>query len=508
MSFLSRICLVVIILLLPGCADKQRDSIAFGLNTAPVTLDPRFATDAVSYRITRLLYRSLVDFDDQFRPIPQLANWEKLAADHYRFTLLGQGRDFHDGSVLTSSDIKATYESILEPELVSPHRSSVAMIKRIDVIDDITVDFILNKDDPLFPGRLVIGILPARLIKAAHPFQTRPVGSGPVMFEQWPDESRLVLKRLTDGQRLELITVKDPTVRTLKLLRGELDILQGNLSPEVVRWLQEQDGISITKSEGDTFTYLGFNLQDETTGQLQVRQAIAHAIDREAIIHYVLGDSARPAAAILAPIHWAGHPELEASPFNPERARQLLAGLGYSETKPLQLSYKTSNNPFRLRLATIIQSQLRAVGIDVDIQSYDWGTFYADIKNGRFQMYSLSWVGLKMPDIFRYVFHSTSVPPVGANRGRLQDDRVDALIEQAESVQTLTDKAAYYRQLQSYLGEVLPYVSLWYEDNVLAVRQDITGYNLANDGNFDALINAQRIKSNDSSEQTYTRFYQ
>ncbi len=508
MLLYMRFCLFAVVLVLTGCADKQRDSIAFGLNTAPVTLDPRYATDAVSYRITRLLYRSLVDFDDHFKPIPQLATWETLAPDHYRFTLQQQGRQFHDGSVLTAHDVKATYESVLDPARVSPHRGSVTMIARIDVVDESTVDFILAKDDPLFPGRLVIGILPATLIQAGHPFQTQPVGSGPVIFEQWPDESRLLLTRLSDGQSLELLTVKDPTVRTLKLLRGELDLLQGNLSPEVVRWLKEQDAIAIHKREGDTFTYLGFNLQDATTGQLQVRQAIAHAIDREAIIHFVLGDSARPAAAILPRIHWAGHPDLEGSSYNPDRARRLLAELGYSESRPLTLSYKTSNNPFRLRLATIIQSQLRDVGIDVDIQSYDWGTFYADIKNGRFQMYSLSWVGLKMPDVFRYVFHSASVPPAGANRGRLQDSRVDALIEQAEAVQTLADKAASYRQLQSYLGDVLPYVPLWYEDNVLAVRQDITGYTLASDGNFDSLITVQRIKSNDSSEQTYTRLHQ
>lgn len=478
-----------------GCAEKERDSIAFGLNTAPVTLDPRYATDAVSYRITRLLYQSLVDFDATFKPVPQLASWEQLTPSHYRFILNKQGRQFHNGSELTAKDVKATYESVLDPAQVSPHRSSVAMIERIEIIDDDTLDFHLGTDDPLFPGRLVIGILPAELLRQGHPFQSQPVGSGPVKFEDWPDESHLLLRRLQDEQLLELITVKDPTVRTLKLLRGEIDLLQGNLSPENVHWLQKQDAIAVRKREGDTFSYLGFNLQDDIAGQLKVRQAIAHAIDRDAIIHYVLGDSARPAAAILPPVHWAGHPGLNAAEYSPQRARQLLDDLGYSEQRPLSLTYKTSNNPFRLRLATIIQSQLREVGIDVDIQSYDWGTFYADIKNGRFQMYSLSWVGLKMPDIFRYVFHSSATPPAGANRGQLQDARVDELIERAESVSDLDEQAAYYRALQAYLLETLPYVPLWYEDNVLAVRKDISGYTLATDGNFDALTKVTRSQS-------------
>ncbi len=496
MRLLARVLLLLLVVAITGCADLKRDSIAFGLNTAPVTLDPRYATDAVSYRITRLIYRSLVDFDDAFKPVPQLASWEQPGPRHYRFTLRDQGRQFHNGTYLTAQDVKATYESVLDPAQVSPHRSSVAMIERIDVINNNTLDFFLDSNDPLFPGRLVIGILPADLLQAGHPFQQQPVGSGPVKFEAWPDESRLQLRRIRDGQILEMLTIKDPTVRTLKLLRGEIDLLQGNLSPENVGWLEQQPAIHVRKKEGDTFSYLGFNLQDKITGQLKVRQAIAHAINRDAIIHYVLGDSARLAEAILPPVHWAGHSHLKGNSYNPARSRQLLAELGYDKSNPLQISYKTSNNPFRLRLATIIQSQLQEVGIEAKIQSFDWGTFYADIKSGRFQMYGLSWVGLKMPDIFRYVFHSSSIPPAGANRGQLQDERVDTLIELAESEQELVAKARHYRELQAHLAEVLPYVALWYEDNVLAVRKDISGYTLATDGNFDALTKVQRIQTN------------
>ena len=108
---------------LNGCAESERNSIAFGLNTAPVTLDPRYATDAVSYRITRLLYKSLVDFDEQFHAVPDLASWEQLELNHYRFTLNDNNRIFHDGSRLTSEDVKATYQSVLDPDMASPHHA-------------------------------------------------------------------------------------------------------------------------------------------------------------------------------------------------------------------------------------------------------------------------------------------------------------------------------------------------------------------------------------------------
>jgi peptide/nickel transport system substrate-binding protein len=207
-----------------------------------------------------------------------------------------------------------------------------------------------------------------------------------------------------------------------------------------------------------------------------------------------MGKAARKAGAMLPPDHWSGHRELNGYPYDPVTARKLLREAGYDKNNPLRLTYKTSNNPFRLRLATIIQDQLKSAGIHLDIRSYDWGTFYGDIKNGRFQLYSLSWVGLKMPDVFRYAFHSSAVPPHGANRGRFISTRADALIEAAERSSDLEQQAALYRDLQGYLHEQLPYVPLWYEDNVLAVRDGISGYSLAADGNYDSLQSTNRVQ--------------
>ncbi len=480
---------------LNACSDADRQTIAVGLNAAPVTLDPRYATDAVSYRITRLIYKSLVNFDEQFQAVPDLASWEQLALNHYRFTLKENNREFHDGSRLTSADIKATYAAVLNPDNASPHKGSIEMIEAMELLDEDTIDFKLSQSDPLFPGRLVIGILPKKLISEKHDFNRNPVGNGPMRFLKWIDDSRLRLIRNDDNQVIEFIALKDPTVRVLKLLRGEIDLVQGNLSPEIVQWLNEKESVTVKRKQGDTYSYIGFNLEDKITGNSDVRRAIALAIDRDAIIKYAMGESARKAGAMFTPDHWAGNSRLTGVAYNPERAKRLLKQAGFDTASPLKLSYKTSNDPFRLRLATIIQDQLKSVGIEVDIHSYDWGTFYGDIKSGRFQMYSLSWVGLKMPDIFRYVFHSTAIPPNGANRGRFVDARVDALIEAAEIEPSLSKQAEYYRELQEILFDVLPYIPLWYEDNVVAMQNDIQGYVLSTDGNFDSLEHTVRVNN-------------
>jgi peptide/nickel transport system substrate-binding protein len=367
------------------------------------------------------------------------------------------------------------------------------MIDHITVSGDDQVDFFLSHADRLFPAYLVIGILPAAKLATTHHFNDRPVGSGPFRLLAWPQQGLLQLQRRRDGQKISFIRVSDGTVRVLKLLRGELDMLQNDLSPELISYLKRKRDINVTHARGSNFTYLGFNFDDDVTGQLPVRRAIALAIDRQAIIRYVMGGAARPASALLPPDHWAGNPELGTIDYDPDAARALLARLGYGPQHPLRISYKTSTNPFRLRLATVLQYQLKQVGIDVDLRSYDWGTFYGDIKAGNFQMFSLSWVGIKTPDIFRYVFHSQSLPPNGANRGRFRDAAVDQLIDVADSASSQAEQARAYREIEARLLQQLPYVPLWYEDHVFVSRQGIAGYTLTLDGNFDGLNSVQRL---------------
>jgi ABC-type dipeptide transport system, periplasmic component len=478
----------LLLALLSACTEEKRDTFRFGIASASTTLDPCYATDATSMRLIRLIYRSLVDFDEAAQPVPALAYWQLLSPTHYRFKLGKVGRVFHDGSTLTSQDVAATYRFILDPANASPHRAPLTLIQDIITPDEDTVDFHLTRPDSLFPGYLTIGILPAALRAAAHPFESTPVGSGPFAFHTWPEEGRLVLVRRADGTRFEFILVADPTVRVLKLLRGEIDMLQNDLPPELIAYLSATDEVRVRRIHGSNFTYLGFNLQDHVVGQLAVRRAIAHAIDRQAIIRYVLGGAASVANALLPPDHWAGNAALEGYALDRERSRTLLAGAaGFDAAHPARITYKTSSDPFRVRLATVIQHQLALVGIEVELKTYDWGTFYGDIKAGRFQMYSLSWVGIKTPDIFRNVFHSSAVPPAGANRGRFSSALADRLIAAAEAATDLTIQAAYYRRLHTHLLAQLPYVPLWYEHHVFVGRRDVHGYRLASDGSYDGL---------------------
>ena len=484
-SFLSLACFLSIL----GCTETPSESILrFGVSTVPNNFDPRFATDAISARLNRLLYSRLVDFGAQSLPSPSLTTWEKISPTHYQFTLLQSPPTFHNGQQLTAKDIKATYDTILDPHTASPHRSSLRIISEIKISGDSTIDFFLQHADALFPGYLVIGILPANLIAQNHPFREHPIGSGPFEFLGKPDETRVRIKRRSDEQLLEFIRVPDPTVRTLKLLAGEIHLLQNDLPPELVTYLSSHKDVTVRHYQGSKFAYLGFNQLDPIVGQLSVRKAIAHAINREDIIQFVFGGRARPAQGVFPPNHWAGLSNTSGYDYDPELAKHLLKKAGFSASHPPKITYKTSTDPFRLRLATIIQAQLQQVGIDVSIHSHDWGTFYGDIKAGRFQMYSLAWVGLNTPDFFRYAFHSSSLPPHGANRGHFSSVKADDLIHQGERASEVSIQQRVYHSLQEHLLATLPYVPLWYEDHLVASSQKIIGYQPGSDGNYDGLL--------------------
>lgn len=461
-------------------------------------LDPRKATDALSSRINRLIYRQLIDFNEAFEPIPDLASWQQLSATHFRFKLLEQPK-FHQGSKLSAEDVAETYRSILNPKTASPHRGSLKHIDEIVVLNDLEVDFKLSRPDALFVGRLVIGIVPSVMIQNQHPFHAKPIGCGACRFVSMT-EQKLVLKR-PDEIELHFIPVKDATTRVLKLRKGELDILQNDLSPELLNYCQNRSELKVSAHKGTNFSYIGFNFEDRLLARPEMREAIALGIDRQEVIEYLFSGYARLAGGLLVPEHWCGVPQIHGYDYDPEKARQKIDEIKnipglidsyLNERGEIELSYKTSSDPTRIRLATIYQAQLKQIGIHLKIQSYDWGTFYNDIKKGRFQLYSLSWVGVKSPDIFQYVFDSSAIPPKGANRGRYRDALADQLIREAGDSQSLAEQAELYRQLQIHLQDTLAALPLWYEDHYAVLRKNLSNYKLYSDGRFDGLMDVNK----------------
>lgn len=464
-------------------------TIRMGVPDVTARLDPRYATDAFSTRIGRLIYPALIDFDKSSIPSPWIAKyWEWL--DELTLSVeINNNFIFHHGKALTIDDVVATYHSVLDVKTVSPLKGPLRNLASVEA-DEGRVVFRWHKPDKLALFRLTLPIMPSDLLASGHNFDQQPIGCGGCRFVRYEDQM-LVLQR-QDGTNLAFIGVKDASVRLLKLVRNELDVLQNDLSPELVHHARSRSSIQVNTSVGNSFSYIGFNLTDPVLSQLAVRQAIAHAINRPLIIKRLLDDMARAGEGIFPSEHWCGLPSsVQGYEYNPVKARQLLADAGFKEG--IQLTYKTSTDPTRVRLATVYQSLLADIGITLHIDSHDWGTFYSDIKQGRFQLYGLAWVGVKSPEIFEYAFASYSTPPIGANRGHFIDEAFDAMLKQALIAPSMPEMSTAYKQIQQHLLDRLPIMPLWHDHQVSVTRPNIKDYQLASDGRYDALLLTRKV---------------
>lgn len=499
-------CLILPCLLaLTACSspdDSSRQILRIGLETAPLQFDPRFTLDAASHRVGQLLYNSLVRLDAQAQIVPDLAtSWDTPDATTYVFHLRRDVR-WHDGTPLTAADVHYTFTSLLDAATQSPKRTSFAMIRSVEAVSEHTIRFILTEPfAPFLTNNMTLGIVPRpRDDTPPGPRNTHPIGTGPFAFVKHEPNRAIHLQAYADYfdgrpalDGVVLRILPDPMVRLFELQKGNVDLLQNALPPDLLVQLREDTRFTVVEAPGTNFTYVGLNSEDPILRQVQVRQALAHAIDRQALITHVLRGLAQPADGMLPASHWAYAPQVDRYPFDLERAAQLLDAAGFPDPdgpgpQPrFHLVYKTSQDEVRRRIAEVIQESWRRIGVSLDIRSYEWGTFFGDIRAGNFQLYALTWVGVSEPDHFHYVLHSQSVPPAGANRGRYINPRLDTLLDQGRRTTDVAPRRTLYQEAQAIVAAELPYIPLWHQTNVAVLRATYTGYRMSPSGDFRAI---------------------
>ena len=471
------------------------------IESSPTNLDPRVGLDAQSERIDDLIFDDLLARDDHLNVRPALAErWEIPDPKTYVFHL-HKGVRFHDGRALTSRDVKWTFDSLLQGKIRSTKAAAYRLVDHIDAPDDYTVVFHLKEPFATLLWNLsdgAIGIVP---YGSGNELSQHPIGSGAFRFVSAEQDKDVVIVR-NDGywgskpllKQVHFIVVPDTTTRALELRKGSADIAINALTSDMVLTLQRDPNLQVLRAPGTVLSYLAFNMRDSTLKEVSVRQALAYAIDRRPMIHYLWRDFARPAYSILPPESWAYNPDVPHYDYNPERARQLLDQAGYPADHGVRfhLTMKTSTEESTRLLAAVLQQQLREVGIALDIRTYEFATFFSDVTHGEFQLYSLRWIGgNEDPDIFEYVFHSSKFTPHGANRSFYTNPRVDALIDQARGELDQNARKQIYAEIQRILADELPYIDLWYQDNLLVHSKRVQNLSLNPSGNYDFLKSAE-----------------
>jgi peptide/nickel transport system substrate-binding protein len=478
--------------LVSGCATRSKvdnETITVGLDQPPANLDPRIGTDASSERFFQIIFSSLVRKDEHSAIQPDLAtSWDVPDPLTYIFHLRHDVR-FHDGRPLTSEDVAFTFRSILDGSLRTPKVGTFERIQSIETPDPYTVIFRLKEVFAPFLWNLsggAIGIIPAG---SGADFARHPIGTGPFEFVEYIRDQEVVLKRNEQyyGRKaaapmLRFKIIPEAVVVALELRKGSVDVALNVLTPDMNNVLKNDDNLRVIQAEGTNYRYIAFNLRDPVFREVRVRQAIAYAIDRDALINYLWRGEAQAATGVLDSHNWAYTSDVRMYPHDPERAKALLKTSGRQQ---LSFTYRTTNETYSSALAAVLQQQLRDVGINMEIRSNESATFFADIVAGNFQMYSARWVGGNDdPDFFNLVFHSKMVPMKGANRGYYSNPRVDELIDFARSELDMEKRKRAYYEIQRIVSEELPYVSLFHHKNVCVFNKRVEGVTVYPDANW------------------------
>jgi peptide/nickel transport system substrate-binding protein len=509
LRLLCALCLTSFPFLSAGCGrNKANDtsSLIFLVESNPTNLDPRFATDAQSQKIDGLLFSSLLERDDQMNFHGDLADsWSAPDPLTYIFHLRA-GIHFHDGRSLTAADVKASFDSILNPAIHSPKRGAFRMVASIETPDAATVVFHLTEPYASFLWNLArpaVGIVPR---DAGPDFSRHPIGSGPFRFVSQSQDEEVIVERNPDYFRgspqidhVRFRVVPDAVVRALELQKGSADLEMSSLSPDMIPVLARQPGLAVTERPGTNFGYLGFNLEDAILAKREVRQALAFATDREALIRYLLHGEARIASGILPPNHWAYEPTVAQYALDPARVEKILDEAGFPRQQNgtrFHLTLKTSTEEQARLIGAVLQEQWRRIGVDLELRPLELATLLSDAARGNFQLTYSRWVGANNdPDVFEFVFSSKRFPPDGANRGHYRNPRIDALVDQMRIETDREKRKVLCSEVQKIVADDLPYLPLWFTDVVSVHRRSLGDLALSPTGDFDFLATLPSLQN-------------
>ncbi len=493
--------LALSISLLSCSQPPDRNTLVMIIESSPTNLDPRVGIDAQSERIDSLIFDDLLNRDEHLNVTPALAeSWQIPDPLTYIFHIR-HGVKFHDGRPLTSRDVKWTFDSMLQGKIRTTRGAAYRYVDHLEAPDDYTVIFHLKEPFSTLLWNLSAGAMGIVAYGSLADASNNPIGSGPFRFVSAEPDKDVVLER-NDAywgekahiERVRFTVVPDTTTRALELRKGSADIASNALTSDMVLALEKERNLEVEHAPGTVLSYLAFNLRDPILRDVRVRQALAYAIDRRPMIEYLWRGFAQPADSILPPQSWAYDAQVPRYDYAPDKANKILDDAGYPAVHGVRfhLTMKTSTEETTRLMVAVLQQQLRDVGIVLDIRTFEFATFFADVTNGAYQLYSLRWIGgNEDPDIFEYVFHSAKFPPHGANRSYYANPKIDALIDQARAQTDPARRKPLYDEIQVILATELPSINLWFLDNVLVHSRRVQNVQLNPSGDYAFLRTAE-----------------
>ncbi|MFZ2089671.1 MAG: peptide-binding protein, partial [Desulfobaccales bacterium] len=405
---------------------------------------------------------------------------------------------WHDGAPFTARDVMFTYQVMIDPKTPTAYGEDYKQVKKAEVLDDYT--FRVTYPKPFAPGleSWTLSILPRHLLAGQDitqsPLARQPVGTGPYKFQEWRAGDRIILAHNPDyfGGRPYLnsyIYLVKPDLATmfLELKAGNIDRME--LTPlqyqRQTEYAKFQRTFRKYKYVSFSYTYLGYNLEDQRFADRRVRQALTYAINKQEIVDGVLLGLGQNATGIYKPGTWFFNPDVPRFDYNPEKAKALLAEAGWrpnaggileKDGKTFEFTILTNQgNDLRVRTGEIIQKRLEEVGIVVKIRTVEWAAFLKEfIDKGRFEAVLLGWSTGQDPDAFD-IWHSSKTKPGELNFIHYNNPEVDRLLEEGRHTFDREKRRRAYFRLQEIIAEDQPYTFLYVPDALPTVHKRFRG---------------------------------
>lgn len=473
----------------PGSGPAYGDIIVEGSIGDASNLFPILSSDSTSHGIASLIYNGLVKYDKDLKVVGDLAeSWEISKGGLVITFHLRKGVRWHDGRPFTSADVLYTYRVTIDPKTPTAYSGDFLKVRKAETPGPYT--FRVTYDKPFAPALMSwsAAVMPRHLLEGKDitrsPLARHPVGTGPYMFREWVTGQKIVLisnpgywegRPYIDGYIMRIIP--DMATMFLELRAGGVDRM--DLTP--LQYTRQTENPLFRKNFEKyrylsfSYTYLGYNLKNPLFADKRVRQAISHAMNKEEIIQGVLLGLGKESTGPFKPGTWAYNPNVKRYPYDPVKARELLAQAGWKDSngdgilkkdgKPFAFEIITNQgNEVRKKSAEIIQRRLADIGIQVKIRVIEWAAFVKEFINKRkFDATILGWTIPLDPDLYD-VWHSSKTGPDELNFISFRNTEVDDLLEKGRSTFDVKERKRCYDRIQEILAEEQPYTFLYCPD--------------------------------------------
>ncbi len=503
----------LLILVSPGCKPPEADRVYGGPDTGPAygdifidasigdasTLLPPLASDAASHSVAGLIYNGLVKYDGDLTLRGDLAESWEVSPDGLTITFkLRRGVKWQDGAPFTAQDVLFTYQTMIDPKTPTAYSGDYLQVKQAEALDDYT--FRVTYPKPFAPalGSWGLAMLPRHLLAGKDitksPLARRPVGTGPYKFQEWRAGEKIALTYNPDyfEGRTYLngyLYVVKPDLATMFLELKAGNIARMGLTPlqytRQTQYPKFQRLYNKYRYIPFSYIYLGYNQEDTRFADRRVRQALTHGINRQEIIDGVLMGLGQECTGPYKPGAWFYNPEVPRFPYDPQKARALLADAGWrpnaqgileKDGRPFEFTSLTNQgNKIREDAAVIIQRRLQEIGILVKIRTVEWAAFIKEfIDKGRFEAVLLGWNTGLDPDQYD-IWHSSKTKPGELNFIHYNNPQVDALLDEGRHTFDMEKRRRAYFKIQDIIAEDQPYTFLFVPEALPAISKRFRG---------------------------------